>query len=356
MMAGCRAAVGRPVDAVEVGELDACLPDPQLQALGVALELLEHRRNVVRRRRPRAAVARRALAWTRGARQSPCPGHRAARCRGATSSRRRTNTGARSAPAGVHSLKLTSATSSGFSQVVGRCSGGFSANGEVARLSLRAALEQRADDGVVESGAHVTGVVQRLAVAVAEQQRAERLARALAAGVAADHELLAVLRLEFEPGTRALPGLVGAVDALGDDALEARARGPRCTAARHRRRRAPAAGARPAAGTASGSGGGRRRARRAGSDRRSAAGRSTPAPPACCAARWRSRRRVLSCARFCSALKEGRPRAIERDDLAVEDQLAGRLRGELGGDLGKGGVRSRPRRDCRRTAPGARRQ
>ena len=81
--------------------------------------------------------------------------------RGAMSSRRRTNTGARSAPAGVHSPKVTSATSSGLSQVVGRCSGGFCAKGERRAFELRGALEEHRNDLVVEPRADVPGIAQR---------------------------------------------------------------------------------------------------------------------------------------------------------------------------------------------------
>ena len=87
-------------------------------------------------------------------------------------------------------------------------------------FELRGALEQGADDFIVEPGADVSGVTQRLALPVAEQQRAQRLARAAAACVAADQKLGRLRRLDFEPGARAPARLVGAVEALGHDALE----------------------------------------------------------------------------------------------------------------------------------------
>ena len=54
-------------------------------------------------------------------------------------------------PSGVHSAKVTSATSSGSSQVVGRCSGGFSTKGMRLRSSFASALESVRDALVVEA-------------------------------------------------------------------------------------------------------------------------------------------------------------------------------------------------------------
>src|SRR6185503_11425057 len=59
-------------------------------------------------------------------------------------------------------------------------------------------------------------------VEVADDQRPEGApTRAGADGVTADHELVAVRRLDLEPGLRALAALVTAVAALGDDAFHA---------------------------------------------------------------------------------------------------------------------------------------
>src|SRR5438067_12079073 len=72
-----------------------------------------------------------------------------------------------------------------------------------------------------EAGADVAGVDQAVALVVAQQQRAEMVrpvARARAPST--DDELLAALVLDLEPGARPAPGLVRAVEPLGDDALE----------------------------------------------------------------------------------------------------------------------------------------
>src|SRR5712692_10088480 len=67
----------------------------------------------------------------------------------------------------------------------------------------------------------MSSVVKFPAAPVAEEQGAERLARALALGVAADDELAALRGLDLEPQARALARFVLAVFALGDGALEA---------------------------------------------------------------------------------------------------------------------------------------
>ena len=180
----------------------------QFQVLGRVLELLEDRRPPRRRRRDgrcaqRGPGARRWRAARRGRIGTPAAPD--ARCLASTSSRSRRNTGARSEPPGVHSLKVTSATSSGFEpgrRAVQRR--GFSANGEVLRSSFAARPSSGGDALILEARADVSGVAQRLALVVAEQQGTERLARALAARVAADHELRGLGRFDLEPGARAL--------------------------------------------------------------------------------------------------------------------------------------------------------
>src|SRR5246127_5443672 len=92
-------------------------------------------------------------------------------------------------------------------------------------LERRGALEESRDRLRVEPRADVPGVAQRLALEITEQQRAERVARPLTAGQAANRELRRLCRLDLEPRARALAGLVGRVDALGDHALEAVADG-----------------------------------------------------------------------------------------------------------------------------------
>src|SRR4051812_29875262 len=90
---------------------------------------------------------------------------------------------------------------------------------------------------VVEAGADLARVAQPAVVVVADQERAELGARPLWRGVAADHELLALLALHLQPVARA-PVAVRAVGALGDETLPALAarlgehRLPRPTAVR----------------------------------------------------------------------------------------------------------------------------
>src|SRR5262249_58386375 len=70
------------------------------------------------------------------------------------------------------------------------------------------------------------GVTKPPVVPVADEDGAEGSARALAGGIAADHELRALRRLDLAPGARALARLVAAVLALADHPFES---------ARHRR-------------------------------------------------------------------------------------------------------------------------
>src|SRR5438128_2614925 len=65
------------------------------------------------------------------------------------------------------------------------------------------------------------GVMEPAFVPVAEQQRAERLTRALALRITADDKVGALCRLHLEPAGRALAGVIAAVLALADHALEA---------------------------------------------------------------------------------------------------------------------------------------
>src|SRR5262249_32746605 len=93
--------------------------------------------------------------------------------------------------------------------------------GRVCALEFRPALAEGRNDPVIETGPAVSGIAQRLALTVAEQQCTHRLARPIAARVAANQEFARLDGLEFQPRARALPGQVAAVEALGDDALEA---------------------------------------------------------------------------------------------------------------------------------------
>src|SRR5690606_7764633 len=79
---------------------------------------------------------------------------------------------------------------------------------------------QLAHDLVRKPRACAPYIVEFAVAPIAEQQRTDRLARAFAAGVAADHELRRIHSLDLAPGGRATPGLVRAVAALGDDPFE----------------------------------------------------------------------------------------------------------------------------------------
>ena len=115
-------------------------------------------------------------------------------------------------------------TSSGSTQWVPRGIGCTSAKGGSSRSSSRSREPSVAQRVVVEAGADLAGVAQPAVLVVADQQRAEVRARALRRRVAADHQLLLGVALELAPVARA-GGAVGAVGALGDDALEALAAG-----------------------------------------------------------------------------------------------------------------------------------
>ena len=134
--------------------------------------------------------------------------------------------GARSRPSCVHSANSTSQTSFGSTQTMSalRTFGSFgaSANGVVGRSSGRSSPSSRSISASAEAGADVARVAQP-----ARPRRPPRSERAEAAGpvslalrVAGDHELLAAVGLDLEPGTGAPPWLVDGVRPLGDDPLE----------------------------------------------------------------------------------------------------------------------------------------
>src|SRR5215212_1308179 len=74
---------------------------------------------------------------------------------------------------------------------------------------------------LAEARAHLAGEAELAALEVAHQQRSDLAgAPALPGQPAADHELLALLRLDLDPVASALARLVGAVEPLGHDPLE----------------------------------------------------------------------------------------------------------------------------------------
>src|SRR5207248_7709144 len=96
--------------------------------------------------------------------------------------------------------------------------------GAVGTRERRHLLAQLVEQAVGEAGADVPRVDELPAVVVAEEEGTDGAGPpAFARRPAADHELLAPVVLDLEPGPRALAGLVDAVEALGHDALEARA-------------------------------------------------------------------------------------------------------------------------------------
>src|SRR5919201_5552078 len=73
-----------------------------------------------------------------------------------------------------------------------------------------------------EACAHLAGVHEASILVVADRQRAHATpAPALARAVAADDHVLGADVLDLQPGAAAPPALVVAVEALGDDALDA---------------------------------------------------------------------------------------------------------------------------------------
>src|SRR4051812_14188756 len=73
----------------------------------------------------------------------------------------------------------------------------------------------------IESGADVRGEAQLPAFPVAHEKGTERGPRALARGVAANHEIRRMGSLYLEPRARSPARFVGAALALADHALEA---------------------------------------------------------------------------------------------------------------------------------------
>ena len=167
--------VGRPVDAVEMGELERVAADRRSWHSPCLLSsCCDHLVDL------RAASRRLRLP----ARFGGAP-HRLR----SMSSRRRRNTGARSEPSPVQPWNFTSATTFGSTQVVGALSSGLL--GERIGLAAAAARAARAPARatIVEARADVRGVVQLAALPVADQQRAQRRARALPLRIAADDEV-----------------------------------------------------------------------------------------------------------------------------------------------------------------------
>ena len=85
------------------------------------------------------------------------------------------------------------------------------------------ALLERRKRAIVEAGADVGGVDEAaLVVVLADEERSERPgAAAGAAAEAADDEVVLECGFDLEPALRAAAGFVGAVAALGEDALQA---------------------------------------------------------------------------------------------------------------------------------------
>ena len=135
----------------------------------------------------------------------------------------------------VQSWNLTSATSSGSTQVVGPMQlGGCSANGTCAFLERRDRLRRlprRPRRRARSRRARRTGARRR----PSSRPAARPAPRALPApGVAADDELRARAALILSHAAERRPGSYAAVLALRDDALEAARRAPRRTALRRR--------------------------------------------------------------------------------------------------------------------------
>ncbi len=98
--------------------------------------------------------------------------------------------------------------------------------------------KQPRDLGVVEAGADVADVAKLTVLHHTEHERAERpLASTRPAGVADDHELVVVRRLDLQPLARPSARPVGAPGALRDDSLRGRVPGQPGTAPHRRRSR-----------------------------------------------------------------------------------------------------------------------
>ncbi len=89
--------------------------------------------------------------------------------------------------------------------------------GAVIDMVRRQRLEYLATQMRHEAGSHLAREPQPGVVVVADQQRVDAVRPG---AVAADHELLLVLKLQLLPGVAPLPGLVRRVLALRDHALE----------------------------------------------------------------------------------------------------------------------------------------
>ena len=85
---------------------------------------------------------------------------------------------------------------------------------------LQSRLEQR-QRCIIETRPDVGSERELAAFPGPDQHRAERAARTFSLRVAADHELAAVERLDLEPRSAALAGLIAAALALADHAFEA---------------------------------------------------------------------------------------------------------------------------------------
>ena len=145
---------------------------------------------------------------------------------GLLSSRSPWNVGWRRLPSRVHSVKATSATSSGFTQWLRRASaprGGFLKAGfSISSLSSRLRRSRRVRS--LKPVPTLPAKTSRPPVVDGEQQSAEPTAGAFGIGEAHDDELLPLEALHLEP-VLAAAGVVGEVGALGDDPFQAEAAG-----------------------------------------------------------------------------------------------------------------------------------
>ncbi len=135
------------------------------------------------------------------------------------------NAGWRRVPSSVHSVQVTSQTSSGSHQTAKRAFGPLGAptsNGLLGAFARAELAGESLDQLLGEARADAAGEVERLGlvlaelggtpVVVADQQRADAVGPpALAGDVAADHELLAAPDALLDPFSAAPAGPVGAV-------------------------------------------------------------------------------------------------------------------------------------------------
>ena len=232
------------------------MPTFERELLRVALELIEDGADFVCRVRRRGARAA-------GLRRSAAFGKSLDRLRRDVVALTRMNTGARSMPSGVQSLKVTSTTSLRLEPGGGPMQRRLFGEGRILARELAKRFEQLRDDVVGEPRAGVAGVLQLVAGAVTEQQRAERLARALAFRVSADDELRGLRRFDLEPVRASACRADTCCPCVSRRCLRTRSPSPRRKAAQHHRRRARAECASTAAGIARDSGADRCTARRA---------------------------------------------------------------------------------------------